>query len=347
MIIDNFFELLIVNYQLLISLSWPAVIINNMKRILITGASGCIGHYITERLIDNTDDELYLIVRNPEKLGFNYQKRPGIHLIQTPLQNIEQFAELLKTINIAILAATSWGGVEEVYDVNVNKTLRLIQLLDHQICQHIIYFSTASILNHQNQLLPEAGTLGTDYIRSKYQCLQQLSQLKNIPPVTVLFPTLVLGGDADKPYSHLSSGLPEVAKWVSLIRWFKADASFHFIHGADIAKVVEHGIHHPPQTPDQQYWVLGNAPVTANQAVEDACAYFRQKIYFRIPLSLGLANFFIFVFRIQMAEWDRFCLNYRHFTYQTVINPGTFQLPTDCATVTDIFRIFVPHTNSV
>ncbi|MDE5120331.1 MAG: SDR family oxidoreductase, partial [Trichodesmium sp. St19_bin1] len=38
------------------------------KRIFITGASGCIGHYIVEFLIQNTHHELYLLVRNPDKL---------------------------------------------------------------------------------------------------------------------------------------------------------------------------------------------------------------------------------------------------------------------------------------
>ncbi|MFN9179242.1 MAG: NAD-dependent epimerase/dehydratase family protein, partial [Dolichospermum sp.] len=38
------------------------------KRILVTGASGCIGHYISEALIQNTNHELYLLVRNPNKL---------------------------------------------------------------------------------------------------------------------------------------------------------------------------------------------------------------------------------------------------------------------------------------
>jgi nucleoside-diphosphate-sugar epimerase len=52
-----------------------------MKRIFITGASGCIGHYMTEALIQNTNHELYLLVRNPDKLKFDYQARPGIHLL--------------------------------------------------------------------------------------------------------------------------------------------------------------------------------------------------------------------------------------------------------------------------
>ena len=37
-------------------------------RIFITGASGCIGHYLVETLIENTDHELFLMMRNPAKL---------------------------------------------------------------------------------------------------------------------------------------------------------------------------------------------------------------------------------------------------------------------------------------
>ena len=48
------------------------------KRILVTGASGCIGHYITEALIKQTDHQLYLLVRNPDKLKLNTQSRPEI-----------------------------------------------------------------------------------------------------------------------------------------------------------------------------------------------------------------------------------------------------------------------------
>jgi nucleoside-diphosphate-sugar epimerase len=319
----------------------------NPKRIFLTGASGCIGHYIAEALIQETDHELYLLVRNPEKLGFDYEARPGITILQGDLRHIERFANLLKTMDAAILAATAWGGSQESFDINVIKTIRLMELLDPTVLGQVIYFSTASVLNRENQLLKEAGQLGTEYIRSKYDCLGRLSKLAIAPKITTLFPTLVLGGDANKPYSHLSSGITDVVKWVDVIRWFKADGSFHFIHARDIAQVVRYLIDHPlthnlteeANAVPSNRLVLGNRPLTVNQAVEEVCAYLGKKIYFRVPLSLWLANFFIVLFRIQMAAWDRFCLNYRHFTYQNPVNPGTFGLPTYCATFTDVLKI--------
>ena len=310
----------------------------NAKKIFITGASGCIGHYMTETLIQETNHELYLLVRNPDKLKFDSKSRPGINILQGDMRDIEQYAELLQTIDVAILAATAWGGTQEVFDVNVAKTLRLIQLLSPQTCQQVIYFSTASILGNDNNLLKEAGELGTDYIRSKYECMTQLSELQHLPPITALYPTLVLGGDAKKPVSHLSSGIPQVAKWIGLIRWLKADGSFHFIHGADIATVVNYLVEHPATSDEPRHFVLGNSPVTANQAVEQACAYLNKTIFFRITLSLGLANFFIWLFRIQLAAWDRFCISYRHFTYQNFVNPETIGLPSYCGTIADMLK---------
>ncbi len=308
------------------------------KRILVTGASGCIGHYLSEALIQETSYELYLLVRNPSKLQVDTQARSGITVLPGDLQEINRFADLLKTIDTAVLTATAWGGTE-TFDINVVKTLELVELLDPNKCEQVIYFSTASVLNYHNQPLKEAGELGHDYIRSKYDCLHRLAKLAIAPKITTVFPTLTLGGDRHKPYSPVTSGIPEIAKYINLIRFFKADGSFHFIHGRDIATVVRHLIDNPPKKDEPRYLVLGQAQLTANQAIEEVCTYLGKKIYFRIPLSLSLANLMIFLFRIQMADWDKFCMNYRHFTYQTVINPASFGLPNYCVTMSDVLKI--------
>ncbi|MBW4649781.1 MAG: NAD(P)-dependent oxidoreductase [Kastovskya adunca ATA6-11-RM4] len=316
------------------------------KRIFLTGASGCIGHYIAEALIQETNHELYLLVRDPAKLGFDYEARPGVTILKADLREIDLFADLLETIDVAILAATAWGGARDSFDINVVKTIRLMSLLNPNYCEQVIYFSTASVLDRDNQLLKEAGQLGTEYIRSKYDCLTRLEKLAIAPKITTLFPTLVLGGDSNKPYSHLSTGLPEVVKYVDLVRWFKADGSFHFIHARDIAQVVRYLVDHPPASysaepdnPPANRLVLGNQPLTVNQAIEEVCHYFHKQIYFRLPLQPWLANFFIALFRIQMAAWDRFCLDYRHFTYKNAVNPATFGLPPYCTTLTQAMNI--------
>ncbi|MBW4445656.1 MAG: NAD(P)-dependent oxidoreductase [Spirirestis rafaelensis WJT71-NPBG6] len=310
----------------------------SQKRILVTGASGCVGHYLSEALIKETNHELYLLVRNPNKLQVDTQARPGITVLQGDMQEISFFADLLKTIDTAVLTATAWGG-DNTFEINVNKTLELMSLLDSDRCEQVIYFSTASVLGRDEQPLKEAGEIGIDYVRSKYDCLHKVPKLDIAPKVTTVFPTLVLGGETDKPYSHISPGISEVTKYIDLIRFLQVDGSFHFIHGRDIATVVRYLIDNPPKENQSRKLVLGQAQLTANQAIEDVCAYLGKKIIFRIPLSLSLANVIIAVFRIQMDAWSRFCMNYRHFIYKNAINPATFGLPNYCATMSDVLKI--------
>lgn len=309
------------------------------KRILITGASGCIGHYFTDRLIHTTDHDLYLLVRNPAKLQFNPQARPGITLLQGGLEQIDTYRDLLKTVDTAILAATAWGDPKTTAMINVDQTLALLHQLNPNTCQRVLYFSTASILGRDNQPLAAAGTLGTDYIRTKYVCYQRLSETAIADRIITLFPTLVLGGGPDKPYSHLSSGISDVVRWIDLIRFFQADASFHYIHAQDIAQVVTYLVDPPAGFIPPKTVVLGNAAITVNDAIAQTCRYLNRRIYFRIPLTLWLARVFMTLFRVQIADWDRFCLEYRHFTYQDPVNPATFGLVPYCDTFSKVLQV--------
>ncbi|MEM6520956.1 MAG: NAD(P)-dependent oxidoreductase [Cyanobacteria bacterium P01_C01_bin.70] len=312
---------------------------NVPKRIFMTGASGCIGHYLIETLLSETPHELFLLVRNPAKLLFNWQDEPRIHLIQDDIRNAEAHADVLKTIDTAILVATSWGGAPEIYDINVTANHRLMELLDRDRCQQVLYFSTASILDGNNLPLPAAGDIGTDYIRSKYQCYLKLPELAIYPQVTTIFPTLVFGGDKDKPYSHISAGLTDVTKWIGLIRFMRADGSFHFAHGKDIALVVTHLVDHPPGPEAPRQVIIGNPALTLNRTVEEVCEYLGKRIYFRIPVSLWLADRIIDWFNIRMAEWDHFCLKYRHFVYRQPVYPEKLGLEPYCPTVADLMRV--------
>ncbi|MFQ4139012.1 NAD-dependent epimerase/dehydratase family protein [Nodosilinea sp. PGN35] len=308
-------------------------------RVFMTGASGCIGHYILDLLLESDRYELFLLLRHPEKLRLPVLDNPRVHILRGGLEDIDSFVDLLPTIDIAILTAAAWGGDPGyVKAINVEANLGLLAHLDPDRCQQVIYFSTASILNQSGSPLPEAGTIGTDYIRTKYDCHRHLPDLPIYDKITTVFPTLVFGGDKDKPYSFISAGLRDVTRWVGLARFFKADAGFHFAHAQDIAAVVIYLVEHPPQQGYREY-VIGNPPLTVNQAIAQICDYFGQRIWFRIPLSLWLADVLIKVFRVQMAPWDYFCLRYRHFVYSGAVNPASFGMEPYCATLADLMRV--------
>jgi nucleoside-diphosphate-sugar epimerase len=301
------------------------------RRILLTGASGCIGHYLSEALIQQTDDELFLIIRDPAKFKVPVDSRANVYIVQADLRDVDSLRSLLTTIHCAVLVATGWGDVE----LDVIKTLGLLQALDPQVCQQVIYFSTASLLGRDGTVLPEALSIGTDYIRAKAQCYDKLMAMDLGFPVLTVFPTLVMGGDHNKPYSHLSSGLPDVLKWAGLLRFFKLEGSCHFIHAQDIATVVLQLIQHPESAPSQKL-VLGNAAITANEAIAALCKAANQRIYLQLNLTPRLANWIIRLFNIKMGAWDYFCLNYRHFHYSNPISPKTLGLTSAYPTLNDI-----------
>lgn len=311
---------------------------HHRQRIFITGASGCIGQYIVETLVHSTNHELFLLVRNPDKLQVDCSVRPGVHILHDDLRRIDRHANLLKTIDTAILTATAWGDPAVTFDINVSKTLQLMNLLDPERCQQVIYFSTASLLGRDHRLLKQAGEIGTDYIRSKYICHEQLSRLAIAPKLTTVYPTLVFGGDSQKPYSHLSAGLADVTQWLWLARFFRVDGSFHIIHAEDIARVVNYLVEHPAAAEEPRHLVLGTPSLTANQAIRELCRYFGLRIYLQVPLW-PVADLIIKLFRIQMDAWDRFCMRYRHFRYANPVSPATYGLAVYCETIDDLMQI--------
>jgi nucleoside-diphosphate-sugar epimerase len=308
------------------------------QRILVTGASGCVGHYITEALVQHTQHELFLLVRNPQKLQVDTQSRPGVTVIQGDMLHIEQLSELLPTLNTVVLTAAVWGG-EGVYEVNIDKTLQLVQQLNPEVCQQIIYFSTASVLSPSLQLLPAAGEFGSDYIRSKFLCLEQISELPISDRLTTVFPTLVMGGDVNKPYSHISSGLPQTLRWSGLARFFKAQGKFHFIHAQDIATIILKLIEDPEMGIGKKL-VLGTPAITFNQLIETCCTHNQQRVSpWQINLSPALMNLFIKLFRIQMTPWDYYCLNHLDFSFPEPVHPTRWQLPAYCPSLERLLQI--------
>ena len=50
------------------------------EKIFITGATGCIGHYILDRFIHKEDVELHLLLRGPERIRFDVLSYPNIKI---------------------------------------------------------------------------------------------------------------------------------------------------------------------------------------------------------------------------------------------------------------------------
>jgi nucleoside-diphosphate-sugar epimerase len=318
-------------------------------RILITGASGCVGQHIAEQLYRDTDAELLLWLRDPSKLTAVPASDPRITLLVGDLRDVAPQQDLIASANRIIHTATAWGDPERARQVNVVAVKEMLAAADTAVLEQVIYFSTASILNRDLELLPEAMAYGTEYLQTKAQCLEQLEQHPLAERIVAVFPTLVFGGRVNGsgpfPTSYLTAGLQEGARWLWLAKWLRAEASFHFIHAADIARVCVHLATHPHQAnpePGQgavRRLVLGQPVVSVNDTVQRLCRW-RRSWYPPVGVDLQgwLIEGLIKLLRIEVNAWDRFSIRQRHFVHQPVSPPERFGLVSHAPTLEAVFE---------
>jgi nucleoside-diphosphate-sugar epimerase len=324
-------------------------------RILITGASGCVGQHIAEQLLRETDAQLLLWLRDPSKLTAVPADHPRITLLVGDLRDVEPHRAAITSATRIIHTATAWGDPERAQQVNVVAVKAMLAATNPAVLEQVIYFSTASILNRDLELLPEAMAYGTEYIQTKAQCLQQLEQHPLAQKIVAVFPTLVFGGRVDGggpfPTSYLTAGLMEGARWLWLAKWLRADASFHFIHAADIARVCVHLATHPHQPNPEagqgavRRLVLGQPAVTVNETVKRLCRWRRSWLPpVGVDLQGWLIEGLIKLLRIEVNAWDRFSIRQRHFVHSPVSPPERFGMVSHAPTLDAVFEdAGLPH----
>ena len=318
------------------------------SRILITGASGCVGQHIAQLLYRETDVQLLLWLRDPSKLKAVPLNDPRIELLVGDLREVAPHRAAIASANRIIHTATAWGDPERAHQVNVVAVKEMLAATDPSVLEQVVYFSTASILDRNLQLLPEAAEFGTEYIQTKALCLQQLEAHPLAERIVAVFPTLVFGGRVDGqgpfPTSYLTAGLAEAARWLWLARFLRADASFHFIHAADIARVCAYlatNPHKPNPEPNQgpvRRLVLGQAPVTVNGTVASLCRWRRTWLPpIGVDLQGWLIEGLIKLLRIEVNTWDRFSIRQRHFVHEPVSPPERFGMVSHAPTLESVF----------
>jgi len=319
-----------------------------LTRILVTGASGCVGQYVSRWLLEHSDAELLLWLRDPTKLTAVDPNHPRIKLLVGDLRDADPFASELGTVQRVIHTATAWGDPERAEQVNVLAVKRLLQLLNPAVLEQFIYFSTASILDRHLRPLPEALAYGTEYIQTKARCLGDLEEHPFATRIIAVFPTLVFGGRVDGtspfPTSYLTAGLAEASKWLWLARWLRADASFHFIHAEDIARICgqfatrPHEPNHEPGQGAVRRVVMGQPAISVDETVAILCRWRGVARVPGIPLWPWLIETLIRVLPIGVNAWDRFSIRQRHFIHEPASTPERFGLSSHASDLDKVLR---------
>ena len=96
-----------------------------------------MGQYIVYWLLNNSDAELLLWVRDPNKITAFDPNNPRIKLIIGDLRQPSLFEEDLSNVSRVIHTATAWGDPNRAYEVNVIAVEKLLDLLNPNILEQI------------------------------------------------------------------------------------------------------------------------------------------------------------------------------------------------------------------
>ena len=315
------------------------------KNLLITGSNGCVGQYLIDWFLKNTQFRLYLMVRNRSKLPLSVQKDKRVKLIICDIRESNKYKKEISQVNYLIHTATAWGDPQRAYEVNIKAFEELLEMLDIKKLEKIIYFSTASILNTNTELMRESLIYGTEYIKTKYKCFERLRESSFADKTFAVFPTLVFGGTLGKyskyPVSYLTSGLKEIGKWLWLARFLKLDSKFHFIHAKDIAQICGFLIknHKEAKYKGFKKFVLGQKFISIDDAINILLKRNKMKRYFAIPLTRKILKLLLRILPIETTPWDSFSIKKYDFNHVPITNPETFMLKSHAKSLNDILRL--------
>lgn len=299
------------------------------KKLFATGMGGCVGHYLMDELRKRDDLELSFLIRSPEKVKYDLS---DINVIKDEFKNIKKYGHIIKEADHVIHLLADWGGE----DGNHQQTIDLFNCIDPEKAKKIIYFSTASILGKDNLPAKEALICGTPYIRGKYKMHEDLLKMPLSSKTVVLYPTWVLGGDEKHPYSHASTAIKQTVKWVSLIKLFSIDITFHFMHSRDIALTAAHILFDGNVRNGE--FVLGNAPITADGFIRAVCNDLKiRDNRFKIKLPVEFIRRIAALFGKKLSPWDNYCIDNRNTTYKT-IDPATFGIRPEFDTIDKVLK---------
>ena len=95
------------------------------------------------------------MVRDRSKLPISVQTNTRVKLLICDIRESNKYKKEISQVNYLIHTATAWGDPKRAYEVNIKAFEELLEMLDIKKLEKIIYFSTASILNTNTELMRE------------------------------------------------------------------------------------------------------------------------------------------------------------------------------------------------
>ena len=158
-------------------------------KILVTGATGFLGKYVIEELLDH-DYSIVAFGRN-EKVGKALESE-RVQFVKGDLGSIDELRQAFQDIDAVVHAgalSTAWGPWKAFYQANVIGTQNVLTLCREFAVQRLVYVSSPSIyaagkdqLNIKESDAPKQNHLN-NYIRSKLASEKLFPDYPDVPSI--------------------------------------------------------------------------------------------------------------------------------------------------------------------
>ena len=160
-----------------------------MKKVLVTGATGFLGKYVVEELVEH-GYQVRAFGRN-SKVGRSLENT-SVSFFQGDLTNADDVTEACKEMDLVVHAgalSTVWGPWEDFYQANVLGTKYVLEACRQTDIQRLVYVSSPSIyaapkdqLEIKESDAPKVNNLN-NYIRSKLASERLFKDYPDVPSI--------------------------------------------------------------------------------------------------------------------------------------------------------------------
>jgi nucleoside-diphosphate-sugar epimerase len=244
-----------------------------MNRVLVTGATGLVGSGVTRRLAE-TDREVWAMGRRdpPE-----WVEEAGVEYVQGDVRDEALLEEVVSEVDTVVHLAAKTGAEgdwEEFYEVTVEATKRLFDLLEAQGEMRVVLVSSmgnyAGASMRTNVTVDERFPLEPEpekrphYAHSKTlqdEFAQEYLDVESMD-LTIVRPGVVLSPGMDEPLLGAALGFRDLA-WLLLD---DGERDYQFVHLRDVAEGI-HRVLETDRTIGEVYNLVSPGLTTRNDAV--------------------------------------------------------------------------------
>jgi dihydroflavonol-4-reductase len=165
-------------------------------KVLVTGGTGFVGSHLVERLLDDPEVDVYLLVRNPAKAR-RLAGRPRVHLVEGDLRRVPALPAGLSVV-YHLAGVTKTFKSSEHYTVNREGTASLLRALERTgDAPRIVLVSSLAAAGPSAAGRPvresDPPRPVSPYGKSKLAAEEEALRLKGRFPVVILRPAAIYG----------------------------------------------------------------------------------------------------------------------------------------------------------